>query len=116
MAAAAAFEPVAAEMVPVRWDAQGRFVHDVRIAPGKFVETCEKLPLGAKLRWRFESQGALDFNIHYHEGKEVRFPARQDQVSAAEGVLEAKVAHDYCWMWSNKGSSEVKLSMHLTRA
>lgn len=105
----------AAEMVPVSWDAQGNFAQEVRIAPGKFVEACEKLPQGAKVRWQFEAKAPLDFNIHYHEGKEVRFPARQDGATAAEGVLEAKVAHDYCWMWSNKGRGESTLKLHLKR-
>ena len=85
------------------------------MAPGKFVEACEKLPVGAKIAWRFESGAPLDFNIHYHEGQDVRFPARKDQVAASEGTLDVQRAQDYCWMWTNKGTAATPLKVTLKR-
>ena len=40
----------------------------------------------------------MDFNVHYHEGKDVRFPAKRAQVSKADGTLDVSVDQDYCWM------------------
>ena len=70
-----------AQFVPVEWDATGQFRKELPMQPGKFVEACEKLPKGAKVAWSFEAAAPLDFNIHYHEGKKVRFPAEKSQVT-----------------------------------
>lgn len=110
-------EPARAEMVPITWDSQGEFAKSVGVKPGQFVELCEKLPAGAKVSWRFKADAALDFNVHFHEGKAVRYPVRQEQVTEAQGVLEAPGAQDYCWMWVNKvkGGSPVTLAIELKR-
>lgn len=104
-----------AQLVPVKWDSAGRFAHKTTLAPGKFVEICEKLPRDAKVVWAFRSSAPLNFNIHYHEGKEVKFPARQDGSSAAEGRLDASLDQDYCWMWTNKEDKAATLDLSLRR-
>ncbi len=113
--AVAATLPSSAEMVAVQWDAEGIFAREVLVAPSRFVEVCEKLPQGMRIAWRFESQAALDFNIHYHEGKAVRFPAKRDRVRVADGVLDAAIAQDYCWMWTNRGDAPARLNLTLKR-
>jgi len=105
----------AAQMVPIEWDAAGQFGQELAVAPGKFVEACEKLPKDAKVSWSFEAATPVDFNIHYHEGKQVRFPARKNRVAKAAGSLLAPRAQDYCWMWTNKGSAEAMLSFRLNK-
>jgi hypothetical protein len=107
--------PARAELVPVAWDASGRFVHDATLAPGKFVEVCEKLAQGTRIAWAYDAAAPLDFNIHYHEDKQVRFPARQDASAAGRGVLEAAVGQDYCWMWTNRQPGAARLSVKLER-
>lgn len=104
-----------AQMVAVEWDAARQFSKDVLIAPGKFVEACEKLSDGAKVAWSFKAATPLDFNIHYHEGKEVRFPAKKSQISHDAGTLKVKLAQDYCWMWTNKSAAEATLSIKLSK-
>ena len=110
-----ACEPALAEMVPVTWDAQGQFAKSVGVKPGRFVELCEKLPAGAKVSWSFTADAALNFNLHFHEGNDVRYPVKQDQVTQAQGVFDAPGAQDYCWMWVNKGGSPVTLAIQLKR-
>ena len=39
-----------AEVTDIEWSAEGRFVHETRVAPGEFVELCGKLPAGLKVR------------------------------------------------------------------
>lgn len=108
-------EAAQAEMVPVTWDPQGQFAKSVGVKPGKFVELCERLPAGAKVSWSFKADAALNFNLHFHEGNDVRYPVKQDQVTQAQGVFDAPGAQDYCWMWVNKGGSPVTLAIQLKR-
>jgi hypothetical protein len=108
-------DAASAQMVSVEWDAAGLFSKDVLIAPGKFVEACEKLPDGSKVAWSFEAGAPLDFNVHYHEGKEIRFPAKKSQISQDAGTLNVKLAQDYCWMWTNKGAAEATLRIKLSK-
>jgi hypothetical protein len=104
-----------AEIADIQWDAKGHHERRFDVAPAKFVELCGKLAAGAKVQWRFEAAAPLNFNVHYHVGEDVRFPARADQVKQSAGELEASVAQDYCWMWTNKTASPVALSVTLIR-
>lgn len=111
-----AMPALAAEhIVEIAWDAKGQFHHQSRVAPKKFVEVCGKLSKGTKVMWHFEGGAPMDFNVHYHEGKDVRFPAKQSQVSKADGTLDVSVDQDYCWMWSNKSETPVSLMVHLDK-
>jgi hypothetical protein len=115
LAALAASPSVRAEMIPIEWGADGRFSKQATIPPGKFVEACEKLPKGAKVDWRFEAAAPLNFNIHYHVGKDVQFPEKRDGIERAEGTLAVGLKQDYCWMWTNKGSADATLQFTLSR-
>ena len=91
-----------AELVEVQWDSNGRAAREFNVAPGKFFEWCTKLRRGEKVQWRFEAGAPLDFNVHYHVGKDVQYPAKHDAVAKAEGSVDVAVDQDYCWMWSSK--------------
>jgi hypothetical protein len=114
-AAAAACSSAQAEVVPIAWDNAGRFAHELRVPPGKFVELCEKLPAGSSVHWSFEAAGPVNFNVHYHEGKQVHFPSKLEGAGKGDGVLNAATEQDYCWMWANKAASEVALKVQLER-
>ena len=104
-----------AQVVPVQWDAAGQFSKELPIAAGKFVEACEKLPKGARVAWSFEATSSVDFNIHYHEGKKVHFPAKENQVTKVAGTLVTGIEQDYCWMWTNKTSAAASLHFKLAK-
>ena len=104
-----------AEVVDIRWSADGRFTHQATIATGKFVEVCGKLPAGLKVRWDFNASTPVDFNLHYHLGKEVVFPNKLSAVANAKDTLDTKIEQDYCWMWSNKSAAPATLSVNLQR-
>jgi hypothetical protein len=57
----------------------------------------------------------MNFNVHYHEGKEVRFPAKEDNSRKSQGTLDVTSGQDYCWMWSNKAKEPAELSVNLSR-
>lgn len=107
--------PLHAEVIEIRWSTEQRFEHRLTLAPGKFAELCGALAQGAEVRWAFEADAALDFNVHYHVGREVVYPERRAARPSAEGVLTAALAQDYCWMWTNRGAQPVRLDVRLAR-
>ena len=104
-----------ADVIDIKWDANGRFERNVNLAPGKFAEVCGKLPAGLKVRWAFNAGMPLDFNVHYHVDKAVVFPSKLTAVAAAKDVLDTKIDQDYCWMWSNKSASATTITVKLQR-
>ena len=97
------------------WRGDSGFEHSANIAPGKFLELCGKLSKGSTVKWQFEAAAPLAFNIHYHQSKEVVFPAKLAKADRAQDVLNVPVDQDYCWMWSNKGNEAAKVKVQLQR-
>ena len=106
---------VRASVVDVAWDETGRFETLLSVAPGKFAEVCGRLTQGQSVAWSFAGDKPTNFNIHYHEGKQVVYPAQQDGVSQVEGLLKISLGQDYCWMWTNKGASPASVRLTLKR-
>jgi hypothetical protein len=113
--AAVAGPAAAAGIVDIGWGGDGRFVHTTTVAPSKFAEVCGPLRKGQSVEWSFEADAAMDFNIHYHQGKKVMFPAKQSAVAKGGGTLAVVSDQDYCWMWTNKSAAEVTLKLSLKR-
>lgn len=86
------------------------------VQPGKFVEVCAALKSTQAVAWKFRADGSTDFNIHYHVDKQVEYPEKRVDVSAADGHLTAGVDQIYCWMWSNRSHTPVVLDVHLSAA
>lgn len=99
-------------IVDLQWR-EGRFSHEASVPAGKFVEVCGALSSGEVVDWSFDGAGATDFNIHYHVGKDTSYPVKQDAVSKASGRFEAPKRETYCWMWTNRGSASVGLTIRL---
>lgn len=104
-----------AEVVDIAWTASGGFERKVTVPAGKFVEICGPLERGETVRWAFESTHPLDFNVHYHVGKDVHYPSRQDGARSARGTLDVQSRQDYCWMWSSKQQAAAELSLTLEK-
>lgn len=99
----------------IRWSEAGVHAQTIEVAPAKFAEVCGPLKAGQRVAWSFEADGPLNFNIHYHEGEKVTYPARENAVSKRDGELKVELDQGYCWMWSNKGTQPVKLKLELQR-
>lgn len=115
IALAALGSGVKAEVVDIGWASDGRFEQKLRVDPGKFAEVCGRLPAGQAVRWAFESSAALDFNVHYHAGKEVVFPSELVGVAVGKDVLTTKLEQDYCWMWTNKSATPTTVTVTMQR-
>jgi hypothetical protein len=105
-----------AEVISFKLDANPSFKTQANIQPGKFSEVCGKLKKGNLIRWQFDSSAPLEFNIHYHEGKNVIFPYKMSAIKSGGEELLISLDQDYCWMWTNKSKEEVKLEMSLRHA
>lgn len=81
------------------------------IQPGKVEESCMTMAAGERLEFSFSANIGLDFNIHYHDNKEVYFPVSESALSQWKGVYIAPHKQHYCLMWTNKHATEsAKLS------
>ena len=70
------------------------------LVPGAEHEECMHLDKGDKRNYSWKSDAPVDFNIHYHEKGDAAYPVKRDGMRGDGGTFEAKVAQDYCWMWS----------------
>jgi hypothetical protein len=104
----------AQHIADIAWS-DGAYRHAVTLAPGRFFEACGKLDAGASVRWQFDAAAGLDFNIHYHQGKDVVYPAQLKAVARAADTLAVKLSQDYCWMWTNRSAAPVQLELLLQR-
>lgn len=104
-----------AAWVDIVWGTGGAYQDAASVAPGKFVEICGELAAGQKVAWEFEAAAPVDFNIHYHAAKDTVSPAKLAQTAQARETLAVAVAAGYCWMWTNKGSEPVRVSVALQR-
>lgn len=106
---------VRAEVIDLQWQEGSRFERRLTIAPGKFAEICGSLDEGTTVNWSFEADRAVNFNVHHHVDKDVRYPAKKDRVKRLKGDLAVDARQDYCWMWSNKTTASANLSVTLMR-
>jgi hypothetical protein len=102
-------------IIDLEWTPAGSFERQISIAPGQFAELCGALAKGQSVQWTFEAGTALDFNIHYHQGNDVVYPARASDAARADGTLQVDRAQDYCWMWTNKSGRPTSLKVQLRR-
>lgn len=92
-------------LVEVEWGAAGNYVAEIRIPSRKFRELCVALKKGERVAWSFSSSTVTTFNIHYHVGKEVSYPAKVEGIRSGDGVLAVPADQHYCWMWKADASS-----------
>lgn len=104
-----------AQLIEIRWSDAGAFAHQGPIAAGKFVEICGKLSAGSQVQWDYEAGAPVDFNVHYHLGKDVVYPSQQSAALRGKDVLAVKIDQDYCWMWTNKSARATTLALRLHR-
>ena len=100
--------------VEVEWGPAGDYAAELRIPSRKFKELCVALKKGERVAWSFSSSAATSFNIHYHVGKEVSYPAKVEGIRSADGLLAVPADQHYCWMWKADADA-VELTARLHR-
>ncbi|MEO5880892.1 MAG: hypothetical protein ABIQ06_00610 [Caldimonas sp.] len=60
---------VRADLLEIAWGPDGGYERAFKVPSAKPVEVCGRIPEGASIRRRFESDAPTDFNVHHHEGR-----------------------------------------------
>lgn len=115
LALALAWSPFSAhaEIVTIKWDTDGRFTHGSEIRPGGFLELCGKIAPGPAIEWAFTSSAPVESNVHYHEGKNVVYPAKHRAAVSITDRLVVGSEQEYCWMWTNRAIQVVRVDVKL---
>jgi len=104
MASRRAVLPMLALLCSAALAGEGPGPYSFTLSGKAFDERCLRLEAGQSIQYRFNASAPVDFNIHYHRGKDVVFPVRKAGVREASGTFKAKGADGYCLMWEHKGS------------
>lgn len=107
--------PVKASLLDLKWNEQAKYEHTTEIKAGGMLELCGQLEAGIKIDWQYQSSQALDFNIHFHEGKAVNMPVKFKGKAELQAQFEVKQTQGYCWMWTNKTGEKASLRILLAR-
>lgn len=91
-------------------------VMEQKLAPGEFEELCFALDAGESVKYTFDADAPLEFNLHWHRGNELRFPVRLAAVARLGGVFRSPEKQAYCLMWTNHGRGVVPLRARIDRA
>ena len=70
------------------------------LQPGAVAEECVRLEAGRSRAFEWTADGSLDFNIHFHRGKDVSYPVKLRNETKGKGKFTASSTQDYCWMWT----------------
>ncbi len=78
-------------------------------------EHCFALQAGEAIRYRYRASAKLDFNIHYHRGKDVLYPVRERGSRRAEGEYTAPHDDTFCLMWEHAGDVGARIDGSVER-
>ena len=79
------------------------------LAPGSIEELCFELGAGRGVRYQFDAEAPLEFNLHWHRGNEVLYPLRSGAVQRRAGVFVSERQEAYCLMWTNRTKRPTRL-------
>lgn len=80
------------------------------LAPFEFRELCFEMTEQDELRYDFQSDRPIDFDIHYHDGLTIQFPVRQPGVTVQADRFAAGQDQSYCLMWLNRSLMPASLT------
>ena len=86
----------------------------VSLAPLAFQELCLDLAPRDKIRYDFQSDQPIEFNIHYHDGLRIRFPVKLTGITGHGDYFGAELDQSYCLMWLNQSLSRTALTYRIT--
>jgi hypothetical protein len=80
---------------------------EVILAVKKVHEECIAMAEGQTLTFNYEANAELEFNLHFHHGKDVTYPLN-GKYSNYSNTYVATQKNEYCLMWQNKNSVPTK--------
>ena len=85
----------------------------VSLAPFEFREYCLEIASPEAIQYEFQSDGPVEFNIHYHDGFTIKFPVRLEGISVGADEFVAEVQQPYCLMWTNPSMARTSLKYRI---
>jgi hypothetical protein len=82
---------------------------EVMLPVKKVHEECMTLAAGQTLKFSYEANAELEFNLHFHHGNDVTYPLK-GKYSIYSNAYVASEKNDFCLMWQNKSAAPVKLN------
>lgn len=89
---------------------------EASLSPGAFDELCFELGAGESMRYSFDADAPVDFNVHWHQGGVVSYPVRIVAVARLGSVFRSPKKEAYCLMWTNRSRTAVSLRARIDRA
>ena len=81
---------------------------EATLKAGDIHEECMKVEGGKTRRYEWTSDVRVDFNIHFHRGKDVHYPVTRDGAKKESGNFTAPSTEEYCWMWTAKEAAKIR--------
>jgi len=85
----------------------------VSLVPFEFQELCFDLKTRDELRYEFQSDQPVKFDIHYHDGLRIRFPVKLSETTRHADRFVATLDQTYCLMWFNRSLKETLLNYRI---
>jgi hypothetical protein len=76
---------------------------------------CLSLAKTQSLRYWFQSDGPVDFNIQYQDASGVVYAVRRNRQSTGTGTYPAKTADVHCMVLTNSGKKPVTVRLEFAR-
>ena len=74
----------------------------IRSGPAPAPKSASSFPAAQSIGYAFESSAPVDFNIHFHRGKEVVYPVKADAIPRMDDRFTAPSTEEFCLMWTNR--------------
>lgn len=75
----------------------------------EFRELCFEITAEDELQYDFQSDQPVDFNIHYHDGLTIHFPAKLTGVTHHAGQFVSEKDQPYCLTCLNQGLAKTSI-------
>jgi len=84
------------------------------LAAFEFREFCLEIKAKDQVQVDFQSDRPIEFNIHYHDGIQIRSPVQESAVTVHSETFVAESDRYYCLMWTNQSIARAKLTYRIS--
>ena len=84
----------------------------INLQPKRYHEKCLDLSKNVELKFGFNSDKSLSFNLHYHDDGETIYLINEDPIDNIENIFEPKKRAYFCLTWINSGKKESEIKYY----
>ncbi|MEM7195235.1 MAG: hypothetical protein AAF402_09810 [Pseudomonadota bacterium] len=81
----------------------------IELVPGAVYEICLPIEKSKEIAFSFSSTHIVEFNVHYHQGTEIRFPIEKTATKSKTESVPIEIAIDHCLTWKNQQNKKTTL-------